>query len=284
MKLIRFGEAGREEPGVILEDGRRIDASGEFLDYDESFFAMGGLDSLAEWVKEGCPDGVEIDPAVRLGPPIARPSKIVCVGQNYLEHALEMGGEIPTEPVLFLKATSAWSGPNDDVLIPRGARKLDYEVELAVIIGKTASYVAEDEAMSHVAGYSVFCDYSERAFQKEHGGQWTKGKSADTFAPMGPALVTREEIADPQELRLWTKVNNEIRQNSWTKDMMFGVRDVVSYISRFMTLLPGDVIITGTPSGVAGGMNPPQYLQAGDHVECGIEQLGELTQRVVASR
>lgn len=284
MKLIRFGDEGREEPGVLLEDGRRIAASGEFLDYDEAFFAMGGLESLAEWVADGCPDGMEIDPATRLGPPIARPSKIVCVGQNYLEHAKEMGGDIPTEPVLFMKASSAWSGPGDEVLIPRGARKLDYEVELAVIIGTTASYVSEEDALAHVAGYSVFCDFSERAFQKEHGGQWTKGKSCDTFAPMGPSLVTADEIANPQELRLWTRVNGEIRQNSWTKDMLFSVREVVSYISRFMTLLPGDVIATGTPSGVGMGMNPPKYLQAGDLVECGIEQLGELTHRVVASR
>lgn len=284
MKLIRFGEEGREEPGVILDDGRRIDASGEFRDYDEAFFAMGGLESLAEWVCQDCPGGMEIDTEMRIGPPLARPSKIVCVGQNYLEHAKEMGGDIPTEPVLFMKSTSAWSGPNDDVLIPRDAKKLDYEVELAVVIGKTASYVSEKDAMSHVAGYSVFCDFSERAFQKDHGGQWTKGKSADTFAPMGPSLVPVDQIADPQELRLWCKVNGEIRQNSWTKDMMFGVRDVVSYISRFMTLLPGDVISTGTPSGVAGGMNPPRYLQAGDLVECGIEGLGQLTQRVVATK
>ena len=284
MRLIRFGDEGREEPGVLLDDGRKIDASGEFFDYDEGFFAMGGLESLAEWVSQGCPGGFEIDPESRIGPPVARPSKIVCVGQNYLEHAKEMGGEIPTEPVLFMKASSAWSGPQDDVLIPKGAGKLDYEVELAVVIGKTASYVTERQAMSHVAGYSVFCDYSERAFQKDHGGQWTKGKSCDTFAPMGPCLVTADEVADPQGLRLWTKVNGEIRQNSWTMDMMFGVRDVVSYISRFMTLLPGDVIATGTPCGVAMGMNPPRYLQAGDFVECGIEGLGELTQRVVASR
>ncbi len=284
MKLIRFGEEGREEPGIILDDGRRIDASGEFRDYDEGFFAMGGLESLAEWVSEGCPGGMEIDKQARLGPPVARPSKIVCVGQNYLEHAKEMGGEIPTEPVLFMKSTSAWSGPNDDVLIPRGAEKLDYEVELAVVIGKTASYVSEKDAMSHVAGYSVFCDFSERAFQKEHGGQWTKGKSADTFAPMGPALILAGEVANPQELRIWCMVNGEVRQSSWTKEMLFGVRDVVSYISGFMTLLPGDVIATGTPSGVAGGMNPPRYLQAGDLVECGIEGLGQLTQRVVATK
>jgi 2-keto-4-pentenoate hydratase/2-oxohepta-3-ene-1,7-dioic acid hydratase in catechol pathway len=245
---------------------------------------MGGLESLAEWVGQGCPGGFEIDVGTRLGPPVARPSKIVCVGQNYLEHAREMGGEIPVEPVLFMKASSAWSGPNDDVLIPQGARKLDYEVELALVIGKTASYVSEAEAMECVAGYSVFCDYSERAFQREHGGQWTKGKSADTFAPMGPWLVTADEVPDPQELRLWTKVNGETRQNSWTKDMLFGVREIVSYISRFMTLLPGDVIATGTPSGVAMGMNPPLYLQAGDLVECGVEGLGELTQRVVAAK
>ena len=284
MRLIRFGEQGREEPGVLLDDGRKIDASGEFFDYDEGFFAMGGLESLAEWVSQGCPGGFEIDPQARIGPPVARPSKIVCVGQNYLEHAKEMGGDIPTEPVLFMKASSAWSGPHDDVLIPKGAQKLDYEVELAVVIGKTASNVSERQALSHVAGYSVFCDFSERAFQKEHGGQWTKGKSADTFAPMGPCLVTPDEVADPQELRLWTKVNGEIRQNGWTKDMMFGIRDVVSYISKFMTPLPGDVIATGTPSGVAMGMTPPRYLQAGDLVECGIEGLGELTQRVVAAR
>ena len=269
---------------MILDDGRRIDASGEFLDYDEAFFAVGGLESLAEWISEGCPGGMEIPPEMRLGPPIARPSKIVCVGQNYLEHAREMGSEIPSEPVLFMKASSAWSGPNDDVLIPRDAKKLDYEVELAIVIGKAANHVSDQDAMSHVAGYSVFCDFSERAFQKDHGGQWTKGKSCDTFAPMGPALVLENAIPDPQALRLWCKVNGEIRQNSWTKDMLFGVREVVSYISRFMTLLPGDVIATGTPSGVAMGMNPPRYLQAGDLVECGIEGLGQLTQRIVASR
>jgi len=284
MKLIRFGEEGREEPGVILDDGRRIDASGEFLDYDEAFFAMGGLESLAEWISEGCPGGTEIDGKMRIGPPIARPSKIVCVGRNYLEHARETGGEIPAEPVLFMKASSAWSGPHDDVLIPHGAKKLDYEVELAVVIGTTASNVPETDAMSHVAGYSVFCDFSERAFQKEHGGQWTKGKSCDTFAPMGPCLVLAGAVPDPQELRLWCKVNGEVRQSGWTKDMLFGVREVVSYISRFMTLLPGDVIATGTPSGVAMGMDPPRYLQAGDLVECGIEGLGQLTQRVVATR
>lgn len=284
MKLIRFGEEGHEEPGILLDDGRMVDASGQFLDYDEAFFAMGGLESLREWVAEGCPEGIEIPPGSRLGPPVARPSKIVCVGQNYLAHAKEMGGEIPAEPVLFMKASSAWSGPNDDVLIPRGATKLDYEVELAVVIGKVAGNVEENDAMACVAGYSVFCDFSERDFQKEHGGQWTKGKSADTFAPMGPTLVLAQDVPDPQALRLWTNVNGEVRQNSWTRDMLFSVQEVVSYISRFMTLLPGDVIATGTPSGVALGMNPPRFLRAGDLVECGIEGLGVLTQRVVAAR
>jgi 2-keto-4-pentenoate hydratase/2-oxohepta-3-ene-1,7-dioic acid hydratase in catechol pathway len=225
-----------------------------------------------------------IDPAARLGPPVNRPSKIVCVGKNYLDHAKEMGGEIPSEPVLFMKASSAWSGPHDDVIIPRGGTKMDYEVELALVIGRTASCIDEREAMDHVAGYSVFCDYSERAFQLESGGQWTKGKSADSFAPMGPWLVTGDEVTDPQKLRLWCKVNGELRQNSWTGDMMCSVRQLVAYISRFMTLLPGDVVATGTPAGVALGMSPPRYLQAGDFVECGIEGLGELAQRVVAHR
>jgi len=283
MRLIRFGDSGREEPGVLLPDGRRVDASGEFHDFDEGFFASGGLEGLAEWVADGCPGGALIDPAARLGPPVNRPSKIVCVGKNYLDHAKEMGGEIPSEPALFMKASSAWSGPHDDVIIPRGGTKMDYEVELALVIGRTASCIDELEAMDHVAGYSVFCDYSERAFQLEAGGQWTKGKSADSFAPMGPWLVTGDEVNDPQKLRLWCKVNGELRQNSWTGDMMCSVRQLVAYISRFMTLLPGDVIATGTPAGVALGMSPPRYLQAGDFVECGIEGLGELAQRVVAN-
>lgn len=284
MKLIRFGNVGQEEPGVLLEDGRRIDASGEFSDYDEGFFAMGGIESLAEWVSAGCPGGTEVDPMARLGPPVARPSKIVCIGKNYLEHAKELGEGIPTEPALFLKATTAWSGPADDVVIPRGSSKLDYEVELAVVIGRVVSYVDEAQSLDCIAGYATFCDFSERCFQKEMGGQWTKGKSADTFAPMGPWLVTSDEVSDPQKLRLWCKVNSEIRQNSWTGDMSFSVRQLVSYASRFMTLLPGDVIATGTPSGCAMGMSPPKYLQAGDFVECGVEGLGELAQRVVAHR
>jgi 2,4-diketo-3-deoxy-L-fuconate hydrolase len=282
MKLIRFGEPGREDPGVMLEDGRCIDASGEFLDFDEGFFAMGGMESLAEWVESGCPGGMEVPKDARLGPPVERPSKIVCVGKNYLDHALEFGEGVPVEPVLFMKASTSWSGPFDDVIMPRGGLKLDYEVELAVIISRTASYVEESEALEYVAGYSVFCDYSERAFQKEHEGQWMKGKSADTFAPIGPWLVPASEVADPQGLRLWTKVNGEMRQNGWTGDMMFNVAFLISYISRFMTLLPGDVIATGTPSGVGMGMKPPSYLQPGDCVELGVEGLGEIRQRIVA--
>jgi len=283
MKLIRFGEAGREEPGVLLEGGRMVDASGEFHDYDEGFFASGGLEALKEWVADGCPGATAVPSHERLGPPVARPSKIVCVGKNYLDHAREMGGEPPTEPSLFMKASSAWSGPKDDVLMPPGSTKLDYEVELAVVIGQTASRIREEEALSHIAGYSTFCDYSERTHQLEMAGQWTKGKSADSFAPMGPWLTTTDEVADPQMLRLWCKVNGETRQNSWTKDMMFPVPRLVSYISRFMTLLPGDVIATGTPSGVAMGMNPPQFLRPGDFVECCVEGLGTLSQRVIAA-
>jgi len=283
MKLIRFGESGREEPGVLLDDGRMLDASGEFCDYDEGFFASGGLEALAEWVSDGCPGGVEVPKHERLGPPVARPSKIVCIGKNYRDHAMEMGGELPTEPVIFMKASSAWSGPNDDVILPPGSTKLDYEVELAVVIGQTASRVRKEDALSYVAGYSTFCDYSERSHQLELGGQWTKGKSADSFAPMGPWLTTADEVANPQKLRVWCKVNGELRQNSWTSDMTFTVRHLISEVSRFMTLLPGDVIATGTPSGVAMGMKPPRYLQAGDLVECCVEGLGKLEQRVIAS-
>jgi 2,4-diketo-3-deoxy-L-fuconate hydrolase len=281
MRLIRFGEPGLEEPGVLLADGRMVDASGEFKDYDEAFFSNGGMKALREWVDAGCPGGLDIPPNARMGPPIARPSKIVCIGKNYLDHAKEFGEGIPTEPILFMKASSCWSGPHDDVIRPRGSEKLDYEVELAVVIGCRATDLDEIQALDCIAGYSVFCDYSERAFQKEMGGQWTKGKSADTFGPMGPCLVTPDEIADPHGLRLWCKVNTETRQNGWTGDMMFRIPFLISYISRFMTLLPGDVIATGTPSGVAMGMEIPRYLVPGDAVECGIEGIGELRQRVV---
>jgi len=281
MKLIRHGEPGREYPGVILPDGRMIDASNEFREYDEGFFACGGLESLRSWVDDGCLDGAEIHPEVRIGSPVARPSKLVCVGKNYADHAKEFGGEMPTEPVLFMKATTACCGPFDDVIVPSGCKKLDYEVELAIVIGKTTRHVSEDAALACIAGYTVLCDYSERAWQNEHCGQWVKGKSADTFAPFGPYLVTTDELTDTQSLCLWTKVNGEKRQNGWSGDMMFGVAYLVSYISQFMTLLPGDVIATGTPAGVGMGMTPPRFLSAGDSVELGIEGIGTIRQRVV---
>jgi len=284
MKLIRHGAPGAENPGILAEDSRRIDASAYFADYDEAFFSGDGLARLAAWVADGCPGGVEVSGDVRLGPPVARPSKIVCVGQNYLDHAQEFGETIPTEPALFMKASSAWSGPSDDVVIPRGSQKLDYEVELAFVIGKRASYVDESVALGHIAGYATFCDYSERAFQKEMGGQWMKGKSADSFAPCGPWLLTRDEVPEPNNLRLWARVNGEIRQDSNTADMLANVPRIVAYISRFMTLLPGDVVATGTPSGVGMGMRPPCFLRPGDLVECSVEGLGEIRQHVVPCR
>ena len=253
---------GARNRGFCCRTGAGWTRVGSFSDYDEGFFAAGGLGCLGRVGGGRLSRGAEVDPMVRLGPPVNRPSKLVCVGKNYLEHAKELGEGIPTEPTLFMKATSAWSGPSDDVIIPRGSTKLDYEVELAVVIGRLAAYVDEHEALDCVAGYATFCDFSERAFQKEMGGQWTKGKSADRFAPMGPWLVTADEIADPQMLRLWCKVNGELRQNSWTGDMMFSVRQLVAYISRFMTLLPGDVVATGTPGGVAHG-HVPAAIPAG---------------------
>jgi 2-keto-4-pentenoate hydratase/2-oxohepta-3-ene-1,7-dioic acid hydratase in catechol pathway len=217
-----------------------------------------------------------------MGAPIKRPSKIVGVGKNYKEHAMEFDSLIPEEPILFMKATSAFCSPSEDVCMPKGSEKLDYEVELAIVIGRTASYVNIEEARRHVAGYSVLCDYSEREFQQERSGQWVKGKSADTFAPMGPHMVTSDELKNPDALRLWSKVNGELRQNAWTGDMSFGVDYLVSYISQFMTLLPGDVIATGTPAGVGMGFDPPRYFQVGDSVEFGVEGIGVNHQRVVA--
>lgn len=282
MKLIRHGEQGRESPGVMLVDGSLIDASAEFLDYDEGFFACGGLESLQSWVEDGCPGGSSVDADVRIGAPVARPSKLVCVGKNYIDHAKEFGGGVPEEPVLFMKATTACSGPYDDVIIPPDCQKLDYEVELGVVISQTAKHIDERDAMNHIAGYTVLCDYSERSWQKEHCGQWVKGKSLDTFAPFGPCLATAAEVPDPHSLFLWTKVNGEKRQNGWSGNMMFNIPYLVSYISKFMTLLPGDIIATGTPSGVGMGMNPPHYLAVGDHVELGIRGIGSICQRIIS--
>jgi 2-keto-4-pentenoate hydratase/2-oxohepta-3-ene-1,7-dioic acid hydratase in catechol pathway len=277
MKLIRFGEPGQEKPGLIV-NGTQIDASGFGGDWNEEFFANDGLTRLAAWAAANAGSAPVVEPGTRLGSCIARPSKIVCIGLNYVDHAKESGMEIPKEPILFFKSTTSLVGPNDDVVIPKGSEKTDWEVELAVVIGKRASYVSEADALHYVAGYALHNDYSERAFQLERGGQWVKGKSCDTFAPLGPFLATQDEIADPHNLKLWLKVNGVTRQNSSTNQLIFNVPQVVSYISQFMTLLPGDVISTGTPPGVGLGFKPPVFLQPGDVVELGIEGLGESRQ------
>ena len=283
MKLVRFGTPGNQKPGLILDDGRHIDASAFGSDYDESFFGGDGLARLAVWAEKNAAFAPTIPADTRLGPCIARPSKIVCIGLNYADHAKESGADIPKEPILFFKSTSSLVGPNDEVIIPRGSQKTDWEVELAVIIGQRASYVSESDAMRHVAGYALHNDYSEREWQLERGGQWVKGKSCDTFAPLGPFLATRDEIANPHLLPMWLKVNGVTRQNSSTAQMIFGVPQLVSYISQFMTLLPGDVISTGTPPGVGLGLKPtPVFLKPGDVVELGIEGLGESKQHAVA--
>jgi len=281
MKLIRFGEPGKEKPGVLLNDGSRIDVSGVFSDYDEAFFEKGGLAALRNWLESNARGAPHVAATLRLGPPVRRPSKIVCIGLNFRDHAAETKAEPPKEPVIFFKATTSLVGPNDALVMPRNAKKVDWEVELAVVIGKRASYVPKERALDYVAGYALHNDYSERSFQLERGGQWVKGKSADTFAPLGPFLATPDEVPNPGNLRMWLKVNGETRQNSSTVNMIFDVATLVSYVSEFMTLLPGDVISTGTPAGVGLGMNPPKYLQAGDVVELGIEGLGESRQQVV---
>jgi 2,4-diketo-3-deoxy-L-fuconate hydrolase len=281
MKLTRFGDRGEEKPGLLLNDGTRVDVSAAVTDYNEEFFGTGGLERLRRWVENNSGDLRRVDSSVRLGAPICRPSKIVCIGLNYRDHAAETGQEVPREPVIFFKATSSLSGPNDEVVIPLGSTKLDWEVELAFVIGREARYVRKRDALDHIAGYVLHNDYSERAFQLERGGQWVKGKSADTFAPLGPFLATRDEIPDPGHLDLWLTVNGATRQKSNTEQMVFGVSDLVSYVSQFMTLLPGDVISTGTPPGVGLGMNPPAYLKPGDVVALGIQGLGESRQEVV---
>jgi 2,4-diketo-3-deoxy-L-fuconate hydrolase len=284
MKLFRFGQQGKEKPGVFLPDSSGVDVSGFCSDYNEAFFASGGIDLLSCWLKENIPLLPKVEPSIRLGPPISRPSKIVCIGHNFRDHAAETQAQVPKEPVVFLKSTTAMSGPNDNVVIPRNGLKLDWEVELAVIIGKQASYVSKENAMEFVAGYALFNDYSERSFQLERGGQWVKGKSADTFAPLGPFLATCADVPNWGQLNLWLKVNGELRQNGNTSDMIFDVPTIVSYVSEFMTLLPGDLIGTGTPAGVGLGRKPPSYLQPGDLVSLGIDGLGESSQKVVAWR
>jgi 2,4-diketo-3-deoxy-L-fuconate hydrolase len=283
MKLFRFGAYEQEKPGVVLSNGELLDVSAFGEDYNEKFFATDGVRRLADWLIVSAATAPRVEPGFRFGSCIARPSKIVCIGMNYAKHAYESGAtELPKEPIVFFKSTSALVGPNDQVIIPRGSEKTDWEVELAVVIGKKASYVEEADALSYVAGYAVHNDYSERAFQLERGGQWVKGKSNDTFAPIGPYLITTEDVPDANNLDLWLSLNGKKIQDSNTSDMIFKVGFLVSYLSQFMTLLPGDVISTGTPAGVGLGMKPQLYLKPGDVVELGIEGLGEQKQEAVA--
>lgn len=266
----------------MLSNGRQIDISGFGYDYNEAFFADKNMHGLADWLEKYAADCATVQAGTRTGPCIARPSKIVCVGLNYAKHAAESGMEAPKEPVLFFKSTTAICGPDDPLIIPKGSEKTDWEVELAVIIGQKASYVPLEKAMEHVAGYCVHNDYSERAFQLERSGQWVKGKSCDSFAPLGPWLVTSDEISDPNNLRLWLTVNGQTMQDSSTSDFIFNVPYVVSYISQFMTLLPGDLISTGTPQGVGLGQKPPRFIVPGDRIRLGIEGLGEQEQTAIA--
>lgn len=279
MKLVRFGKNGREKPGVIINN-QVADISAFIKDYDEDFFATGGIEKLQKIIKDNTLP--VIDDAERLGCPVKRPSKIICIGLNYADHAAESKMELPKEPVIFFKATSAIVGPNDDLMIPKDSHKTDWEVELAVVIGKKASYINEDDAMNFIAGYCLHNDYSEREFQLERGGQWVKGKSCDTFAPVGPCLVTPDEVADIDNLRLWLTVNGKVMQDGNTKNLVYKIPYLVSYVSRFMTLLPGDIISTGTPAGVGMGQKPnPVYLKSGDVVELGIDGLGKSRQVAV---
>ena len=284
MKLFRFGAPGEERPGVLLPDGARVDASGFGGDWNEAFFGQGdaGLARLAKWVASDAAKAPRVPAGVRLASAIARPSKIVCIGLNYRDHARESGAALPAEPIVFMKASSALAGPEDDLRLPIDGDKTDWEVELALVIGARAKYVAREDAMKHVAGFVLHNDYSERGFQLERHGQWTKGKSADGFAPLGPFLATPEELPGFAAVRLWLKVNGETKQDSTTADMIFDVPTLVSYVSQFMTLLPGDVISTGTPAGVGLGHKPPLYLRAGDVVEYGIDGLGQARQKIVA--
>ena len=281
MRLIRFGDQGSERPGVLVGDGTRVDVSGFGSDYDQAFFGRDGLARLAGWLKQNGSSAPRVSSSIRLGPPVSNPSKIVCFGLNYQSHATETGSKTPTEPVVFLKSSTALCGPNDECVMPRDSTKLDYEVELAVIIGKKARYVPKECVGDHLAGYSIMNDYSERNFQLERGGQWTKGKSCDTFAPLGPFIATPDEVPNPAALGMWLKVNGEIRQKDTTANMIFDIPTLVSYVSQFITLLPGDVLSTGTPSGVVLGRKPPVWLKIGDVVELGLDGLGASRQTIV---
>jgi 2,4-diketo-3-deoxy-L-fuconate hydrolase len=279
LKLVRYGEPGQERPGILDPQGRIRDLSGVVGDIDGALFGSGRVAELAALDVDALP---VVGEGGRLGPCIAGVGKIICIGLNYSDHAAESGMQVPPEPVIFMKATSAICGPDDEVVLPRGSTKTDWEVELAVVIGRRARYVSEDEAMGHVAGYCVMNDLSEREYQLERSGQWVKGKSCDTFAPLGPWLVTRDEVPDPHGLRMWLEVNGHRYQDGSSSTMVYRVPFLVSYLSRFMTLQPGDVISTGTPPGVGMGQRPPRYLGAGDVMQLSIEGLGVQRQRVVA--
>jgi 2,4-diketo-3-deoxy-L-fuconate hydrolase len=281
MKLIRWGEAGREKTGIIIND-TKYDTSAFGGDYDEAFFENDGLARLAEFVKANMGHLDPLPAGVRIGSPIARPSKIICIGLNYADHARETNAALPSEPIIFMKSTTALVGPNDNIIIPRNSVKTDWEVELAVVIGRKASYIEEADALAYVAGYALHNDVSEREFQIERNGTWDKGKGCDTFAPIGPFLATPDELGDINDLRLWLTVNGQTMQDGNTSDFIFNIPFVVAYISQFMTLLPGDVISTGTPAGVGLGFKPPVYLKAGDIVELGIDGLGSARQEVIA--
>jgi len=282
MKLIRFGEPGSEKPGIVIND-ERYDVSGFIKDYDETFFSNNGLMHLAWKIEQHKNILPKIDKSIRWGAPVARPSKIICIGLNYADHAKETNATPPAEPVIFMKATTAICGPFDNVTIPKNSLKTDWEVELAVVIGKKASYVEEANALEYVAGYCLHNDISERAFQLERSGTWDKGKGCDTFAPLGPWLVTKEEIADINNVNLWLTVNDKVMQNGTTSNLIFNISFLISYTSQFMTLLPGDIISTGTPAGVGLGQKPePIYLKPGDIMELGIDGLAKSKQKCVA--
>ena len=281
MKLIRFGAFNNEKPGIYSE-GLYYDVSNYIKDYDEAFFRDGGLNYLASIIEKHKDSLPLIDKSSRLGSPVARPSKIVCIGMNYADHAKEINIPAPSEPVIFMKASTAFSGPFDTIMLPEGSVKTDWEVELAVIIEKNTRYVDEQNAMEYVAGYSIMNDVSEREYQTERGGTWDKGKGCDTFAPMGPYMVTKDEIKDPHNLRLWLKLNNNIMQDGNTSNLIFKIPFLIAYISRFITLLPGDIISTGTPAGVGMGRNPKVFLKEGDMLELGIEGIGSCEQKIVS--
>lgn len=280
MKLIRFGPKGKELPGIKIDDSTSIDVSAFINDYNESFFENNDLEKLKKWLSTNIDSCPKISNKTRLGPPLVRPSKIICVGLNYSKHANESGMAVPKEPVLFFKSTTSIIGPYDDVIIPKNSDKTDWEVELALVIGKKASYIDPGQVKDHIFGYVLHNDISERSFQLEREGQWVKGKSCDTFAPLGPYLVTKDEIKNANNLNLWLKLNGEIMQKSNTSDFIFKINEVVSYISQFMTLLPGDIISTGTPSGVGLGFDPPKFLKNNDIMELSVEGLGVSKQKV----